>query len=201
MATRETYRNNLKSKLLALEDGGYGDFDYEDNDLNLFLALSISQLYPAVYRRVTQPALALTAYGTQSLTSCTPAFPDRVFLIEDSVERQPILGWRISGTNIVNIDPYQGAGSAVISTVNVYYHDAYTLNDTDVDDVGISAVYEPLINLGALIEALEARQDTGVRGDPPPTGQFQEVQLLDRLTTRYERLVGKYAMGLPGMAF
>lgn len=200
MATRATYRNDLKSKLLALEDGGYGDFEYEDSDLNFFLSLAVSQLYPAVYKRVTQAALALTKYGTQGHSSCTPLFPDRVFLVEDAAERTPIGGWRISGTDIVNIDTNMGVGG-VVASVNVYYHDAYSLNDTDTDDVGISAVYSPLINLGALIEALEARQDTGVRGDPPPTGPNQQVALIDRLTARYERLVGKHAMGLPGMAF
>lgn len=201
MATRAQYRAGLKNKLLALEDGGYGDFDYEDADYNFFLSMAVARLYPAVYKKVAQTGLTLTTYGTMSLQAITPLHPDRVFLVEDAVERQPVLGWKLSGTDIINIDPYQGAGSATITSVNVYYHDAYTLNDTDTDDVGISAVYEPLINLGALIEALEARQDTGVRGDPPPTGQFQEVQLIDRLSPRYERLKTELAMALPGMTF
>lgn len=197
MATRLQYRTNLKHKLLALEDGGYGDFDYEDADYDLFLALAVAKLYPAVYTKVKQANLALTAYGTQSLYSITPTYPDRVFLIEDTVERAPVLGWKLSGTDIVNIDASEGAGWTTISTVNAYYYDAYSLPADDVTDAGIAAVYEPLINLGALIEALEARQDTGVRGEPPPTGQFQEVQLLDRLTPRYDKLKEQLAMALP----
>ena len=111
MATRATYRTNLKSKLLALEDGGYGDFDYEDTDLNLFLAFAVSKLYPAVYTKVKQSSLTLTKYGSQSLYSVTPTYPERVFLLEDAVERTPVLGWLLSGTDIVNIDISQGAGT------------------------------------------------------------------------------------------
>jgi hypothetical protein len=88
----------------------------------------------------------------------------------------------------------------------VYYHDAYVISNelgdaVDAQDCGIPASWEPLINLGALIEALEARQDTGVRGDPPPIGQFHEVTLLDRLNTRYNKLKDELAMTLPGVAF
>jgi hypothetical protein len=196
----------LQSKLLSLEDGGYGDFDYEDADLNFFLSMSCARMYPAAYQKLPQLALTLTEYGTQGLASCTPTYPDRVFLVEDSVERQPLSGWRTSGSDIINLDPNSGAGSAVVSTVNVYYHDAYTISNElgdspDRIDCGIPASFEPLINLGALIEALEARQDTGVRGDPAPIGQFHEVTLLDRLNTRYEKLKSELAMSLPGIAF
>lgn len=182
-----------------MEDGGYGDFDYEDVDLNFFLTMACSRMYPAAYQKIKQSALALTTYGTQDLRSCTPAMPERVFLVEDSVERTPVLGWRTSGTDIVNIDPYQGAGSATIVTVNVYYHDAYAMPADDVTQAGIPNVFEPLISLGALIEACEARQDTGVRGDPAPTGAFMEMPLLDRLNTRYNKLWEQLAMGMPAV--
>lgn len=204
MTTRIEYRQGVQSKLLALEDGGYGDFDYEDSDLDFFVAMSISQLYPAVYRRVKQAGLALTSYGTQALVACTPLYADRVFLIEDSAERQDVLGWRVSGTDIVDIDVSQGAGSSNVATVDVYYHDAYFCDSLpgeshDQQDPGIPPMFDPLVILGALIEACESRQDTGVRGDPPPIGQFPELGLIDRLNTRYNKLLEKMAMGLPAV--
>lgn len=198
---RSDYRDDLQHKLLALEDGGYGDFDYETPDYNLFLDLAVARLFPAIYKKVKQASLPLAAYGTQQFYSVTPANVANIFLIEDTVERTPLLGWRISGGDVINIDAGQGAGAATISLVNVYYYDAYTLPNDDVTDVGLAAVYKPLVVLGALIEALESRQDTGIRGDPPPTGNFSETQLLDRLIPRYDKMVSQLAMSLPGMLF
>lgn len=195
--TRDQYRADLNHKLLALEDGGYGDFAYDDTDLNLFLDLSVSRLYPAVYRKVSQ-GLALTSYGTQNYMSCTPLRADRVFRIEDLTERTAILGWTVSGGDIINIDPYQGVGST-LANVTVYYHDAYVFPIDDDTDVGLEPMYKPLVVLGALIEALESRQDTGVRGDPPPTGNYTETQLLDRLIPRYDKMVKELAMSLPAV--
>lgn len=200
-STRLQYRTDLGSKLLALEDGGYGDFDYEDVDLNLFLTMAVARMYPAAYQKVKQASLPLVTYGTQNMTFITPAIPERVFLIEDTVERTPVLGWRTSGTDIINIDPYQGGGSsgAQLVSVNVYYHDAFALPTNDQQQAGIPNVFEPLILLGALIEACEARQDTGVRGDPAPVGTFMEMPLLDRLNTRYAKLWEQLAMGMPAV--
>ena len=196
MSTRLEYRDDLNHKLLALEDGGYGDFDYDDTDLNFFLEVAIARLFPYIYKKASE-TLTLTDYGTNGRSSVTPTFPERVFLIEDATERVPLVGWKVSGTNIVNLDKY-GSGF-VTSSVNVYYYDAYSLPADDVTDAGISDVYTPLIVLGAQIEALEARLDSGVRGDPPPTGQFQEVPLLDRLIARYDKLRDGLAMTLPGV--
>lgn len=197
MSTRLDYRNDLNHKLLALEDGGYGDFDYDDTDLNFFLEVAIARLYPYVYKKLTQ-TLTLTDYGTQSLSYVTPTFPERVFRIEETSERTPLVGWRVSGTDIIGLDKYQN-GIVTASTVTVTYHDAYALPTDDVTDAGLSSIYTPVIVLGAQIEALEARQDTGVRGDPPPVGQFQEVTLLDRLIPRYDKLRDSVAMALPGV--
>lgn len=194
--TRLTYRTNLNHKLLALEDGGYGDFDYEDADLNFFLEIAVARLFPYIYRKVRE-TLTLVDYGSSSLSTITPTQVDRVYRIEDSTERTPITGWHVSGADIVGLDKYQSLNT--ISGVTVHYYDAFAMPDDDVTDVAWSTVYKPLIILGAQIEALEARQDTGVRGDPPPIGQFQETQLLDRLIPRYERLRDGLAMSMPGV--
>ena len=206
MATRKQYRSNLQNKFLALEDSGYGDFDFEDAQLNFFLSMGISQLYPALYQRKTSSGLTLVTYGTNDLTYLANPVADvtTVFLIEDSVERQDMLGWRTSGVDIVDIDPWQGAGTAAVTKVDVHYHAAYFLDwtaDTNVDniDIGIPSQFDPLIMLSATLEALESRQDTGVRGDPPPIGQFQEVQLIDRIQNRFLKLKNEMAMTLPAI--
>jgi hypothetical protein len=196
--TRADYRTALNHTLLALEDGGYGDFDYEDADLDFFLEVAVARLFPALYQKVSE-SKTLADYGTQGYSSVTPTQPDRVYRIEDSVERTALLGWRVSGTDIINLDKCQSV--ATISTVTVFYYDAYTLPADDATDVTWSAMFKPLIILAAQIEALTARQDTGVRGDPPPTGQFMETSLLDRLIPRYETLRNDMAMSLPGVQF
>src|SRR6266704_52992 len=111
MATRAQYRANLQNKFLALEDSGYGDFDFEDTQLNFFLSMGVSQLYPAIYQRKKVTNVPLVAYGTNSLMYVSSPVPDvtTIFLIEDYAERQDILGWRSSGSDIVDIDPFQGA--------------------------------------------------------------------------------------------
>jgi len=197
MATRLQYRTNLSNKLLALEDGSYGDFEYETVQLDTFLDLSVARMFPAVYRRVSADALSLTDYGTAGMGYATDdtIVADRVFLVEDADELTPITGWEVRGDRIIGIN------SSLYSSVNVHFTDAYSLPVNDVDDAGIADIYEPLINLGALIEALEARQDTGVRGEPQPTGVFQETQLLDRLSPRYDKLRDQLAMSMPGMRF
>lgn len=195
MATRADYRTALNHKLLALEDGGYGDFEYEQSDLDLFLEFAVARLFPSVYKRLSEDALTITAYGTGTLGYVSPQFPERVYLIEDAAELAPVHGWKLRPTRIVGIDTCQLTGTSV----NVYYYDAYALPDDDVTPTGIGDVYTPLIVLAALIEALEARQDTGVRGEPPPTGVFQETQLIDRLTPRFERLKEELAMSLPAV--
>lgn len=209
MATRAQYRANLQNKFLALEDGGYGDFDFEDAQLNYFLSMGVSQLYPAIYQRKTASNLLLVAYGSNNLMFLPSPVPDvtTVFLIEDSAERQDMLGWRSSGNDIVDIDPWQSAGSngaTQVTNVDVHYHAAWFLDwtlDTNVDaiDVGIPSQFDPLIMLSATLEALESRQDTGVRGDPPPIGQFQEVALIDRIQNRLLKLKNEMAMTLPAI--
>lgn len=196
--TRADYRTALNHTLLALEDGGYGDFDYDDTDLDFFLEVAVARLFPFIYRKVSE-TFALVEYGTQRYSAVTPTQPERVYRIEDASERTALTGWFVSGTDIINLDSSQGHQS--VSNVTVFYYDAYVMPGDDVALVEWSAVYKPLVILGAQIEALAARQDTGVRGDPPPTGQFQETQLLDRLIPRYESLRDGLTMSLPGAMF
>lgn len=191
MATRADYRSALQDKFIGLEDSGYGDFEYSDSELNTYLELSVARLFPALYKRSSEDGLAVSEYGTNAYGSVTVSYPDRVFLVEDATELTPVYGWEQRPTKIVKIDVEDHP------TVNVYYYEAYALPSDDVTATAIPTHWEPIIVLGALIEALESRQDTGVRGDPPPTGPHHEVSLLDRLTARYERARDELAMSLP----
>lgn len=195
MATRLDYRTALSNKLLALEDGSYGDFEYTTAELDTYLDLSVARMYPAVYTVQSVSGLSLTGYGQLfrgSVTDPDIVF-DRVFMVEDADELNVIVGWEARPDKIVGLD------TQLYSSCNIYWTEAYTLPENDIDPTGIPAIFEPLINLGALIEALEARQDTGVRGEPQPTGVFMETQLIDRLRPRYDALKQELAMALPGM--
>jgi|SRR6478735_4484052 len=195
MTTRLEYRTNLTNKLLALEDGSYGDFEYSTAEMDTFLDLSVARLFPAVYRRVASDDIDVVGYGSalQGYVADDAIVYERVFMVEDADEYRPLTGWQIRPDRIIGID------ATNISTVRVYWIDGFTIDPSDLGTNDIPDVYEPLINLGALIEALEARQDTGVRGEPQPTGVFQETQLLDRLKPRYDSLKQELAMSLPGM--
>ena len=192
MATREAYRLDLKDKLLGIEDEGYGDFEYSDLELNTYLEMAVARLYPAVYQRASADDQTVTSYGNRGLGYVALADADRVFMVEEATELEPVTGWQIRPGRIVGI-------SDVNETVNVYYHDAYVLPSDDVTDAGIPAMFAPLVVLGALIEALESRHDTGIRGDEQPHGFHSETQLLDRLSARYSILKEDLAMALPGV--
>lgn len=195
MATRENYRDNLKNKLLALEDSSYGDFEYSNAELDTYLDLSVARMFPAVYNRNSAVDLVPTGYGNNRLgyVQSTDVPYDRVYLVEDAEELQAITGWEARADRIV------GVSKDLFPTVNLHWTEAYTLPAADDEEAGIPALYEPLINLGALIEALEARQDTGVRGEPQPTGPFFWTQLIDRLRPRYDALKAELGMSLPGV--
>lgn len=200
MTTRKQYRDHLKNKLIGLEDGSYGDFEYSDAEYDTFLDLSVSRMFPSVYKRASVDNLTVVGYGSNSLgyVSNKLIAYDRVYLIEDALEFTSITGWEVRGSRIVGID------TQLYNTVNAHFTDAYVLPyKDDVNTAGIPTMFEPLINLGALVEALEARQDTGVFNEVSPraTGHFQETQLIDRLTTRYRSLQTELAMAQPGMRF
>lgn len=194
MATRADYRADLNTKILAIEDSGYGDFEFTDAELNTYLELSVARLFPAMYRKVALENQPAVAYGTNRLHRVQTNFADRVFLVVDSAEQTPILGWRVIGSYVSHLN-LDGLGNAV----DIHYYDAYEMPSDDVEDAEIPAIWTPLIVLGALIEALESRQDSGVRGDDPPIGQNVEVPLLDRLVARYENLKDDMAMALPSV--
>ena len=162
----------------------------------MYLDLSVARLFPGVYTLESVSGLVLTGYGTRLQGSAAGAdIPyDRVYMVEDADELDVIVGWKVRPDKIVGFD------TQLHTAVNVYFTSPYVLPLDDMVDAGIPLMYEPLINLGALIEALEARQDTGVRGEPMPTGTFFETQLLDRLRPRYDALKQELSKALPGMA-
>jgi hypothetical protein len=194
VATRAEYRTDLNNKLLSIEDSGYGDFEFADNELNTYLELSVARLFPALYKKVVIEEQVGSSYGSMYRSKVATDFADRVFLIVDTNEQTPLYGWRVVGGVISNLDLVDLSGN-----VDIHYIDAYSMPSNDTDDAGISAIWRPLIVLGALIEALEARQDSGVRGDPAPIGNNVEVPLLDRLIARYETLKSEMAMSLPAV--
>mgnify|MGYP001591679957 CR=1 FL=1 len=193
MAKRIDYRTDLIDKLVGLEDEGYGDFEFTTAELNTYLALATARLYPAVYTTTKIADKTVVAYGSVQLGAVATTFASKVYLVEDVTERDTVVGWKVRPGEIINID------SAIHPTVHLYYHDAYALAADDTTDLGLGAAYRPLLVLGSLIEALESRHDTGVRGEPQPTGPHQEVPLIDRLTARYDRLKEEMAMSLPGV--
>lgn len=193
MANREDYRDQLKNKIVGLEDEGYGDFEFTDIELNTYLEFSVARLFPAVYKKTALSSQAPTQYGTQLLGSIATTFADRVFMVETADEFEIVTGWSVRPTKIIGLDV------SVATTYNLYYTDAFAMPGDDTTDLGLAAMFAPLVVLGALIEALESRHDTGVRGEPPPTGTHYETQLIDRLIPRYEKLKEDLAMGLPGV--
>lgn len=197
MTTRSDLRTALDARLVALEDGGYGDFEFTDAEKNLYLDLAVSQLYPAIYKKVSEEGLAWTLYGSYS-DRCyiEPAFPDRVFAIQEDGDMDYVTGWQIRPDKIVGLSVLTNSATTV-TTFTVYYHDAYTLPADDVTAIGVSDVYKPLIVQGALIYALESRQDTGVR--PDPSNGYQWAPLLDRLQRHYDSMRAEMAMALPAV--
>jgi hypothetical protein len=194
VATRADYRSDLNNKILAIEDSGYGDFEFTDLELNTFLELSVTRLYPALYKKIGLLSQTPVSYGTNGFSRLATNFSDKVFLVLDTNEQEPVYGWRTIPGYISTLDL-----GGLSGTVDLFYYDAFALPDDDVTDAEIAALWTPLIVLGALIEALEARQDTGVRGDPAPIGNTVEIPLLDRLVSRYETLKADLAMSLPSV--
>lgn len=193
MATRDTYREDLQDKLVGMEDEGYGDFEFTPAELNTYLELAVVRLFPAIYKRLSDDDLSITGYGNSKLGYISPTAPERVYMVEDATEMTPVTGWSTRPDKIVGLSYESGA------TFNAYYTDAYTMPSDDVTDVGLAEVYRPLVVLGSLIEALESRHDTGVRGEEPPTGPHFEMNVVDRLAARYDDLKRELAMSLPAM--
>lgn len=190
MATKEEYRDDLKDKLVGLEDSGYGDFEYTDGELDTYLELTVARLFPSIYKTTSAEDVGITAYGSDSWAYADVAaesIPDnRVYLVEDATELEPIREWRNRPGKIVRIDDS-------FASLNLYYYEAYTLPASG--DAGIPTEFTPLIVVGAYIEALEARHDTGVR--PDPTNGYQQNSLIDRVSARWLELKSDLSMSLP----
>lgn len=192
MATRADYRTSLVDKLVALEDGGYGDLEFTTTELNTYLELTMARIFPAVYKRATLADQALVSYGTNDYGKVTTTHAERVYMVEDPDELEVIGGWEVrGGTSIVKLDMNE------YDSVNLYYYDAYTMPSNDVDTIDLPDRFKPLVITGALIETLESRHDTGVRGDEPWPNGYQQIPLLDRLQRRWDALLQELAMSLP----
>lgn len=190
MASKADYREDLESKLLGLEDGGYGDFEYTEEELDTYIALVVSALFPSLYKRNSEDGLTLTSYGSTGFAySDIDAPEERIYLVEDAETFEVVMGWETRPGRIIGLDD-------TLSSVNAYYYGAYTLPVADAEDTTIPDEWTPLIVLGGLIEALESRHDTGIRPDDMPMG-YQQSSLIDRLSGRYERMKQDVAMSLP----
>lgn len=190
MATRADYRASLEARLLGLEDSGYGDFDYSSTELNDFLFGVSEKLFPALYKTAVEEGVTVTSYGTNGLYKATvPAgvVDDRIFMVEDAAELEPRTGWSVFSGVI--------RGLQFSDAVNVHYWEAYSLPDDDVTDAGIPSEWYPVIILGAEIECLQARHDTGLRPDPS-TG-YQQTALIDRLREQWGELKQELGMAPP----
>jgi hypothetical protein len=194
---REDFRTLLDHKLLALDQESYGDFEYDEDNLNAYLKLSALRAFPAVYKVVALESPTLVSYGSNGLRYVTVEFPERVFLVEDALELTPVRGWESSPTGRV-----QNLDLETETNVNVYYYDAFEMPENDVDEVPLSPMYTPLILMGALVEALESRHDTGFREDSDierNVGQHQEIPLLQVIKARYDEMKVELAMALPAV--
>ncbi len=190
MATRAAYRSHLNDKFLGLEDSGYGDIEYTDAELNSYLELSLARLYPALYKRATTAALTPVSYGHRGLYAVTTTVvTEKVYAVEDAVEKEYVRGWSARPTQIV--------GLYTADPVILHYQEAYALPSNDATDVGVPTQWTPLIVLGAFIQALESRHDIGLR--PDPTSGYTQSSLLDRLIRQYEMLKDEMAMSLPAV--
>lgn len=114
---------------------------------------------------------------------------DRVFLVEDSSTLEVVTGWEVRAGRVM--------GLVDVSAVDLHYYEAFTMPTDDVTDSGIPSEYSPLVVLAALIEALESRHDSGVRGDDPWPNGFQHTTLLDRLIAKLETMKVDMGMNLP----
>lgn len=188
MATRADYRTELQDKIIGLEDSGYGDFEWTDTEYNTYLDLAVARLFPALYKRMSQTSVLGVSYGTAGFVKLTVNDSSTIYRVETSDELEPVLGWQVVPGEIRRI-------LSDSNSFNVYYYDAYALPADDVTDAGIPARWKPLVVLGALIECLESRQDTGVR--PDPANNFPQTTLLDRLTSRYNAMRDELALSLP----
>lgn len=213
LGARAKYRAWLTDKFLGMDEEGYGDFQYEDSQLNHFLELAILGLFPALFKLDVKVAalpsdglfltvpnvITMTRYGNNNLGYIIYPEADRTYAIEDASTLDELIGWQAQNGRIKNIDTIEH------TAVNVHYYSPIIPTSNDVDDDGIPPEFGPLIVLGATIEALESRHDTGLKGQGEPlyryTGVHEETTLIDRLRQRYKEMKDAIAMSLPTVNF
>lgn len=133
----------------------------------------------------------MLAYGNEGKGRVDFQLASRVYLVEDSTSLDVVLGWDCRAGRVMGLD------TRAVSSVDLHYYDAYILPPDEATDAEVPAELTPLIVQGALIEAMEARQDTGVRGDEPWPNGFQQTTLLDRLVAKFELMKSELEMNLP----
>lgn len=192
MTTRLDYRNALKNKIIGIEDSGYGDFEYQDTELDTYMSLANYRLFPSFYKRSTQTGLVPASYGTAGAYKITGITPDisRVYAIEDATEGTFIRNWKPFAGEIRNLD-------YGYTSITVHYYAPYTFPSDDVTAVQLPDEYMDILVLAALIEALESRQDTGVR--PDPQSRLTELPLIQQLGSRLQALLQERALSLPSV--
>lgn len=179
--------------LIGLEDAGYGNMDFADDELNVHLDAALSRLFPTIYRKASVSSVAVTSYGERNLAYATIAVPeDRVFMVEDTTELEPVRGWALRPGKVIGLDD-------ALSSVNVYYFAAYTLPSDDVTVLSLPDEYKVLVTTGAMLEAVASRYEVGRQPGPVENPIGGEGGLMDRLIRRYETLKNEMAMSLPAV--
>lgn len=195
--TRERLRDLLEHKFLGLDNEGDGDFEFEEDDLNAFLELSLLRCFPALYKVDSDVAGTPTAYGTQLLGYLdTSDVSGTIYAVEDAVEMQPVTGWTLRPDGRV-----MGLDLGSYSTFTIYWYEPYTLPEDDTTFLTFPVEFVPLVILGAVLEALESRHDTGIQDDPDVRfpGQHHEIPLLQQVQKRYDQLRADIEMSPPAV--
>lgn len=194
---RSRLRDLLENKFLGLEESGVGDFEYSSADYNAYLELSVLRCFPAMYKVDALEGVSAVGYGTQSLGYIdNPDVSGTVYSVEDGIELTPITGWTVRPDGRV-----LGLDTVAYSTFNVFWYEPYTMPPNDTTSVLWPVEFVPLVILGAVIEGVESRHDTGLQDDPDIKypGQYQEVRLLTKLYERYNRMRDDVGMERPAV--
>ena len=193
MATREDYRSTLRSMLIGLEDAGYGNMDFADDELNIHLDAALARLFPVVYRKMAVSSVSVTSYGERDLGYAAISIPeDRVFMVEDASEFEPIRGWATRPGKVIGLDDE-------LSSVNIYYFAPFTMPDDDVTELELPDEYKVLVTTGSMLEAVASRYEVGRQPGPVENPIGGEGGLMDRLIRRYETLKNEMEMSLPAV--
>lgn len=191
MATRLNYRQAVKDKFAGIEESGYANFDYSDSELNTYLDLAASQLFPVVYRKLSLDAQSVVSYGTYGKGQVSVSIPEsRIFMLEDATELSTVVGWQTRPGKVVGIPEEY-------TSVNIYYFAPFAMPSDDVTTIPWADEFKPLYVLAATIAAYESRADRGVRPDPS-AGEGRGASLfIQGLTSSLETMKREIGMSLP----